>query len=181
MKAQEYYEEALQLREEMGEQGTIAESRLSLARLELDQGRFEEARLDAQRAIEEFKQEKEVDQEAAGYAVLADCFVHQGNLSQLESALKRATELAPQVEDKDIHLFVAVTTARLRSTIGNASNAIRDLSSVWPKPGGSATLAMSLKPAWRWERPRCDYRRKMLKAALVSNGSRMMRHPRGSG
>jgi ATP/maltotriose-dependent transcriptional regulator MalT len=75
---------------------------------------------DARQAAAEFQREKEREQEAAAYIVLADCLFRQGKAAEAQSAIDHVEDLAPKIEDRDALLFVAITTARLRGLAGDA-------------------------------------------------------------
>jgi tetratricopeptide (TPR) repeat protein len=113
----------------MGEKGTVAETQLGIARLELDEGKLEEALAKVRQAAAEFQREKEQEEEAAAYIILADCLLRQGQSSEAQSAIDHVRELAPKIEDRDTRLFVAITTARLRGLTGDADNATKELRS----------------------------------------------------
>jgi tetratricopeptide (TPR) repeat protein/DNA-binding winged helix-turn-helix (wHTH) protein/TolB-like protein len=126
-RARERYEEALKLRTEMNEKSAVAETKLGIARLDLDQDRLEEALTNARQAAAEFQSEKEGEEEAGATIVMADCLLRQGKSSEAQSAMDRVRELAPKIEDRDIRLFVAITAALLAGLSGSASDAVKDL------------------------------------------------------
>jgi tetratricopeptide (TPR) repeat protein len=119
----------------MNEKGAVAETELGIARLELQEERLEEALAKVRQAAAEFQREKEEEEEAAATIVLADCLLRQGKSSEAQSAMERARELTPKIEDRDTRLFVAITVARLQGLAADADDAITQLRSELAEAG----------------------------------------------
>ena len=124
--ARKAYQEALDLFTKFNDQSNIAESRLSLAGLSLEEGNTSLAETLARQAAEEFQKEKVVDQEAVARDILTRTLMVQGNLAPAREQIDAAKQLMPR--DRAIRIFVAITAARLRARSGNAAEAHQLLS-----------------------------------------------------
>ncbi|HEY6251384.1 MAG TPA: tetratricopeptide repeat protein [Candidatus Angelobacter sp.] len=110
-------ERALAMREKLGERGAIAESRLALASVLLEEGKAAEAEANASAAATEFQAEKVPDLEAIAYALVSRSQLEQnhGKLGDARAAAERAVWLSAKSQEPLIRLFVAIVAARVAS------------------------------------------------------------------
>jgi ATP/maltotriose-dependent transcriptional regulator MalT len=125
--ARKRHEGALALRDQIGEEGTAAESRLALAELSIDQGRLAEAQTLVQQAADEFRKERETEFEAAAYAIGARSLLAAGKSSEAASTIIRAEQLLRGTEDREARLLVGIDGARVQAAQGNTAQAIAEL------------------------------------------------------
>jgi DNA-binding winged helix-turn-helix (wHTH) protein/tetratricopeptide (TPR) repeat protein len=108
-------ERALDLRQKLGEKQSIAESRLALARISLEEGRAAEAESAARQTVTEFHAESVPDLEAAAYALLARSLLEQGKSEQAQKAAKSAVTNSARSQEPMTQISVAITAARVRA------------------------------------------------------------------
>jgi hypothetical protein len=124
--ARKAYQEGLDLFTKVNDQDNIAEARLSLAALSLEEGNANDSETLARQAAQEFKKEKVVDQEAAAREILARSLIAQGKLTPALEEISAARNPMPQ--DRAIRISVDITAARLRARNGNIAEARQLLS-----------------------------------------------------
>jgi tetratricopeptide (TPR) repeat protein len=124
--ARKAYQEALDLFTMFNDQTNIAEGRLSLAALSLEEGNPSDAETLARQAAAEFQKEKVVDQEAAAREALARALMAQSKLVEAIDQINTARNLMPR--DRAIRISVDITAARLRARRGNSTDARQLLS-----------------------------------------------------
>jgi len=127
--ARKTLEEALARRQKLGEKGSIAESRLALAELSLEEGRASDAETAANDVALEFQREKVPEMEATAYALLARAQVEEGKYDAAQHAVERATLLSTKGQEPLVRLSVAIVRARGRSASEGNSATRRKLSS----------------------------------------------------
>jgi len=127
LKARKSYESALKLFTDGGDQPGIAATRLSLAKLALEEGKTSEAEALARQAIPEFQAEKLVDNEADARGVLARCLIFENKLPDAQKELETAGKLS--VQDRIVRISLAITTAQLTARSGKLKEARQDLES----------------------------------------------------
>ena len=121
--ARKSYQEMLDLFTKFNDQADVAEARLSLAGLALEEQDSAQSEKLARQAAEEFQKEKAADREAAARELLARALLAQGNQKDATAEINTAGRLA--VEDAAIRLSMAITGARLNAAGGNRSEAER--------------------------------------------------------
>jgi class 3 adenylate cyclase/tetratricopeptide (TPR) repeat protein len=126
--AQKNYESALKLFTETGDQPNIAGTRLSLAKLALEEGNGTAAETLARQAIQGFQDGKLPDNEAEARGTLARALILQGKLADAQQEVANALRLAAQ--DRIIRISLAITAARLKARSGKVEEARRDLDSL---------------------------------------------------
>jgi tetratricopeptide (TPR) repeat protein len=119
--AQKSHAEALQIRTQMAISALVAESRLGLAQVAVEDGRADEAAELARLALTELAREKERDNMALAQAALARALMASGDKRAMQDALGQARQLARSSENPRVRLLVATTDATLRAQIGNAA------------------------------------------------------------
>ena len=122
-------EEALAVRTAIAAKGDIAETRLALASLTLEDGRAGGAEALARQAAEEFQREKMIDREAEAYDRMARALLVQGKTADGRAAIERASSLAAKSQDRRVRLSIDVTRARARAAAGATADAIKSLES----------------------------------------------------
>jgi hypothetical protein len=123
--ARSSYERSLQLRQELGEKGGIANSQVSLAAVALENGRATEAASLASQAAHEFQSEKDADQQAAAENMLAQALIAQGKYSDATAVMAVAQTL--QVHDLLTTVSLDLTAAKLHAKTGKLLEARREL------------------------------------------------------
>ena len=125
--ATKHHQEALAIRQQIGEKATIPESRVALAEIAVDEGRFAEGEGLARPAAEQFAAEKMFDQAAVAYAMLARARLAQGKIAGARQAIDRATTFSGKIGDRFVVLSVAMTAARVRAASGQPTAAVKSL------------------------------------------------------
>jgi tetratricopeptide (TPR) repeat protein len=125
--ARKNYERGLKLFTEAGDQPNIAGTRLSLAKLALEEGKVTDAETLARQAIQEFQAEKLVDNEADARSTLSRCLILQGRPADAQQELESAGRLG--VQDRTVRISLAIAAARLKARSGNVKEARQDLDS----------------------------------------------------
>jgi eukaryotic-like serine/threonine-protein kinase len=119
--ARRQYQEALEMRQKLGEMDLIAESQVSLAKLSLDEGHPEQGEPLVRSAIAEFEKEKSTPDEVGAYVVLSRVLLMQGKLDDARNAVQRASELGHTSSDPALKLPAAIQDAaskwQLRPTL----------------------------------------------------------------
>lgn len=120
--AQRFFEEALELRTELGEGGTVAETRLKLAALQVERGSSEEALTSARQAAEEFRNQGRAVYGGAAEAVAARALLAAGRLGEARQAADRALLLVGQTGQvwirRDVERTAALVAAREKPGTG---------------------------------------------------------------
>jgi len=113
--ARKTQQEALALRQKLGEKESIAESQLALALISLEEARPADAEAVIRTAVSQFHAENVPDLEASAYALLARALMDQGELKEATDAAKSATTLAAHSQEPMLKLSVAIADARVRA------------------------------------------------------------------
>src|SRR5271165_2995209 len=112
--ASDEYQEALGVFSYGGkDDGSIADARLGLARVYIDQQLAEKAVLLAQQAVAAFNRQKRPDDEGRARAVLAEALLANGAIEDAAVEAKRAAAVLPKSEGRVPHLFVSVALAHV--------------------------------------------------------------------
>ena len=114
------YEQALKIRESIGE--STAENRLALAALSLDQGQPKDSEKNARDASEEFRTKKMVDRQAEAQVILARSQLAQGDVAKANESITQAGSLARQINDPALRLPVEIEVAIAAARIRDASH-----------------------------------------------------------
>jgi ATP/maltotriose-dependent transcriptional regulator MalT len=120
----------LSLFEQIGDKSGAARVQLALAELLIDRGANLQAAAIASRAGEEFAQEKAVRYEALADGVLARAFLAQGQLADAQQTIERANVILRNCHDRQVELFVALTTAQVQSALGKGSASLQTAKSL---------------------------------------------------
>jgi serine/threonine protein kinase/tetratricopeptide (TPR) repeat protein/TolB-like protein len=128
--ARKLYEEALSLRLQLGEKGTTAETQIAMGELDCDSGKAAEAESLARTAIQEFRAEREVDNEIQSQTLLSKSLRQQGKLEDAQQAITSALALSKKSRDVTVLLPLAIQNAYVRAAAKDLSEAERIARSV---------------------------------------------------
>jgi DNA-binding winged helix-turn-helix (wHTH) protein/tetratricopeptide (TPR) repeat protein len=120
-KARAEHERGLAIRQQMGEQGGIAESRLALASISIEEGKPSEANLVIPEAAKEFRKEGLRDDEIAGYIVLARGLLARKDFVGARESIGHAISLSAKTQNPSVRLAIAIASARVEAVTGRVS------------------------------------------------------------
>jgi tetratricopeptide (TPR) repeat protein len=124
------YNEALAVRKEIGEKGTIAESQLALAILSLERGRPSEAEITLRQAREEFRNEKQTDNEMLADTVLARALMAQGKYPEAQKEIIAGKTFLAKSQNRANHLQLGLAEAQLQAAQNRREEANRTLAAI---------------------------------------------------
>jgi DNA-binding winged helix-turn-helix (wHTH) protein/tetratricopeptide (TPR) repeat protein len=110
--ARESYEESLALRSQTGEKQAIAESKVLLAELSIEEGHPADTESLLRKCNEEFRREKEADDELSGEVALIRALLVQGKQADAVAEVERAKSLADDSHNLLSRLQFALESAR---------------------------------------------------------------------
>jgi hypothetical protein len=116
------HEEALAIRTELGERGTVAESQIALARLALAQDRSPEAEPLARTALGMFTEQKAVDNEAIARATLARAQARLGRRDQALTQARAAVKAVAGSQSYMARFEVLIAAAEVEAAAGTAAS-----------------------------------------------------------
>jgi tetratricopeptide (TPR) repeat protein/tRNA A-37 threonylcarbamoyl transferase component Bud32 len=125
--ARKSYQDALDLFTKFEDQAGIADSRLSLAGVALEENDTKGAETLVRQALAAFQSEKTPDEETSAHETLARVLMAQGKRDHALAEINKARAIASQ--DHEVRIAVAVTGARLDALKGNAAEARQSLES----------------------------------------------------
>lgn len=121
--ARQALERALTIRKGSGEKIILAETEAQLAEVSLEEGNApSEAEAVFRQAIEEFKTEKERDDEAQTWALLARSLVAEKKLDEAKRAAGQALSLAQKGRNFEIRMDNAIVAARVEGLGGGSTS-----------------------------------------------------------
>ena len=126
--AERDYVESLTLRTQLGERPGIATCEASLAGLALERNETGKARSLATEAAEEFRAEKDSEQEVAARDLIAQSLIAEHKLTEAGAEITRASKLSPQAQPS--RLALGITSLRLMARQGKTAESLRQLASV---------------------------------------------------
>ena len=121
--ARQKHETALALRQQGGETGAVAESRLALSRLYREQGQFVGARGAAANALEGFRQGGDADGQAKAEIAAALCALEEVKFAEAHRAIDNARKLSGATKDPTLKIELNIADARVQIALGNTSRA----------------------------------------------------------
>jgi len=121
--ARQSYEEALLLRQKRGEDNSVAENKVSLAELALEEGHPEKSEPLLREAISAFEIEKADPDASSAYTVLSRTLLLMGKASEAEEAIRHALELNRKLTDPGLRFPAEIQYARVLSAQGKFSSA----------------------------------------------------------
>jgi eukaryotic-like serine/threonine-protein kinase len=125
--AEQNYSEALRIQERLGLKADAALTRVWLATLRLESGKFDEGRKFAEDAASELASEKDSQNEGYARAVLAEILLANGNLPGASSELENLRRLAQSTNDHSLRSQETLIRAKIDLKTGNTDAAIRSL------------------------------------------------------
>ncbi len=128
--ARTFYEQALALRRDLGEQLQSLDSELALAQLALEEGQAPAAELAAQLALRHALRDQQASAEAHARAILALAALAQSRADEAQREAQAAMEHSVKSERLVIRLRVALTAGRVRAQTNEAKAALLSLQEV---------------------------------------------------
>ena len=124
--ASKRYEEALALRNGAGEKQNAAESRVSLAKVAIEEGHASDAEAPVRASIEQFKKEQQADDELTASIVLIDALLIQGKQGEAQKEMEAAQPLGKKSQNRFLRLQFELASGRvfLASDHPDASRAL---------------------------------------------------------
>jgi tetratricopeptide (TPR) repeat protein len=111
--ARKRYEEALALRNGAGEKQNAAESRVSLAKVAIEEGHASDAEAPVRASIEQFQKEQQADDELTASIVLIDAFLIQGKLGEAQKEMEAAQQLGNATQNRFLRLQFELASGRI--------------------------------------------------------------------
>lgn len=111
--ARKRYEEALSLRTQAGEKQSAAESRVSLAKLALEEGRASEAETSAHSCREQFLNDQQHDDVLTASVVIIDSLLAQGKEPEAQKEMEAAQQLGKSTQNRFLHLEFELISSRV--------------------------------------------------------------------
>jgi tetratricopeptide (TPR) repeat protein len=124
------YQEALSLRTQIGEKGATAESQLSLATLALEQRQPVAAETRVREAREEFRKEKQIDDEILADTVLARSLVDQHKYAEAQKEIDAGKVLEASCQNRANRLQLDMAAAELRAAQNGIAESRRNLTAI---------------------------------------------------
>ena len=121
------YNEALSVRTEIGEKGTIAESQLALAVLALERGQIDETETRVREARQEFRNEKQIDDEMLADTVLARALVAQHKYEEAQREIAAGKSFVAKSQNRVNQFQLSIATAQLQAEQNRIEEAKRSL------------------------------------------------------
>jgi len=111
--ARKRYEEALALRNQAGEKQTAAESRVSLAKLEIEEGHAPDAETQARSAEQQFHADEQADDELSSSIVLIEALLAQGKQGEAQKEMEAARPLGNKSQSRFLRLQFELVSGRV--------------------------------------------------------------------
>jgi eukaryotic-like serine/threonine-protein kinase len=111
--ARKRYEEALTLRTQAGEQQTAAESRVSLARLAIEEGHASDAEASVRECKEQFQRGQQADDELSASIVLIDALLAQNKQGDAQKEMRAAQQLEDKSQNRYLRLQFQLGSGRV--------------------------------------------------------------------
>ena len=111
--ARKRYEEALALRSQAGEKQNAAESRVSLAKLAIEEGHAPDAEASVRACIEQFQNEQQADDELTARIVLIDALLAQAKSSEAQKQMEAAQPLGNKSQNRILRLQFELASGRV--------------------------------------------------------------------
>jgi DNA-binding winged helix-turn-helix (wHTH) protein/tetratricopeptide (TPR) repeat protein len=120
--ARKMYEQALAIRTKAGDALTIAETRLSIADLSLEEAHSPvEQEAAIRQVIEVFQRQKDLDDEASAWCSLARALLAEGKVPAATQAAQRAQSLGSKDQNLEIRWDTAIVAARVETAEKDAA------------------------------------------------------------
>jgi len=107
--SQKRYEESLDLRNQAGEKQTATESRVSLAKLAIEESRASDAEVSVRGCKEQFHSERQADDELSASIVLIDALLAEGKQDAAQREMEAARQLGNATQSRFLRLQFELT------------------------------------------------------------------------
>ena len=107
------YEEALALRDQAGEKQSAAESRVSLAKLAIEEGHYLDAEASARSSQQQFHQEQQADDELSASIVLIDALLAQDKQGEAQEETQAAQRMGKESQNRFLCLQFELVSGRV--------------------------------------------------------------------
>ena len=111
--SQKRYEESLDLRNQAGEKQTATESRVSLAKLAIEESRASDAEVSVRGCKEQFHSERQADDELSASIVLIDALLAEGKQDAAQREMEAARQLGNATQSRFLRLQFELTSGRV--------------------------------------------------------------------
>jgi tetratricopeptide (TPR) repeat protein len=128
--ARQKNEKALAMHKELGEKGAAAGDLISLGQLSIEEGNAADAEAPLRQAADELRTEKNTDEEARAYIVLARALLAQSKNAPAQETITMLTPLVEKSLNRSIHLSFGIVSAQVRAASGrrgDITQAVKDL------------------------------------------------------
>src|SRR6266700_1924305 len=139
------YNEALSIRTEIGEKGTIAESQLALAILALERGQPAETETRIHEAREEFRKEKQIDDEMLADTVLARAFLAGHKYAEGQKEIEAGKGFVAKSQNRANQFQLGIAAAELQAARGGIEQARQSLLAILGEANRTGFLEYKLK------------------------------------
>jgi len=139
------YNEALSIRTEIGEKGTIAESQLALAILALERGQPAETETRIHEAREEFRKEKQIDDEMLADTVLARAFLAGHKYAEAQKEIEAGKGFVAKSQNRANQFQLGIAAAELQAARGGIEQARQSLLAILGEANRTGFLEYQLK------------------------------------
>ena len=107
------YEESLDLRNQAGEKQTATESRVSLAKLAIEEGHASDAEASVRGCKEQFHSEQQADDELSASIVLIDALLAEGKQDAAQTEMEAAQQLGNASQNLYLRLQFELSSGRV--------------------------------------------------------------------
>jgi serine/threonine protein kinase/tetratricopeptide (TPR) repeat protein len=121
--AHRYDEEALGVRQRLGDGEYIAQSWIEMAELALDEGSPDKAESLATQAALEFQKQKDSDFEARAKALVVEALVKEGKFAEAQTPISDARTWAVKTQDRETLSIINIADSRFDAAAGNFAQA----------------------------------------------------------
>ena len=107
------YQESFDLRNQAGEKQTAAESRVSLAKLAIEEGHGSDAEISARSSQQQFHAEQQADDELSASIVLIEALLAQGKQGEAQTEMEAAQQLQGKSHNRYLRLQFELASGRV--------------------------------------------------------------------
>ncbi|MBZ5688062.1 MAG: tetratricopeptide repeat protein [Acidobacteriia bacterium] len=107
------YEESLDLRNQAGEKQTATESRVSLAKLAVEEGHATDAETSARACKQQFQQDQQRDDELSASIALIDALLAEGKQNEAQKEMEAAQALGNATQNRFLRLQFELASGRV--------------------------------------------------------------------
>ena len=140
-RARKDYDEALALRNGLGEQDTVSSTRLAMAELAIEEGHPDAAEGLATEARDWFQKARKNDDQVNATAVLAAAHLADGKNEEAFKELAKIAPIAARTQNLSVQLAYAISQARVKAASHDTGTARKILNEALAKATKSGYLA----------------------------------------